>query len=110
MLMDSKRHAKFTGAAAKISRKVGGTISAYDGYITGENLELATDKKIVQWWRGSDWEGGVFSQVTFSLAKVKGGTKITFTQTGVPDDRHAAIKKGWIDFYWKPMKAMIARL
>ncbi|MEK7671180.1 MAG: SRPBCC family protein, partial [Bacteroidota bacterium] len=108
MLMDSKKHAKFTRRRrANISRKVGGKISAYDGYITGENVELVEDKKIVQLWRGSDWPEGVLSKATFSLKKVKGGTKLTFTQTGVPDEQHASIKQGWIDFYWKPMKEML---
>lgn len=50
-LMNSKKHAKFTGAAAKISRKVGGKISAYDGYISGTNVELVENKKIVRMWR-----------------------------------------------------------
>jgi activator of HSP90 ATPase len=107
MLMDSQKHAKFTGSPAKISRKVGGKISAYDGYITGENVELIEDKKIVQLWRGSDWPEGVVSKATFALKKVKGGTKLTFTQAGVPAAQFASIKQGWIDFYWEPMKAML---
>ena len=107
LLMDSKKHVKFTGSSAKISRKVGGKISAYDGYISGENAELVEDKKIVQFWRGSDWPEGVFSRVTFLLKKVKRGTTLTFTQTGVPEEQYSSIKKGWMDFYWKPMKAML---
>ena len=50
-LMDSKKHAKFTGDKAEISREVGGKISAYGGFIEGENLELVQDKKITQKWR-----------------------------------------------------------
>lgn len=109
MLMDSKKHAKFTGSAARVSRKVRGEISAYDGYISGENVELVQDRKIVQLWRGSDWDGGVFSKATFSLKKVKGGTRLTFAQTGVPEKHYSSIKQGWIDFYWEPMKAIIEK-
>ncbi|HCV43697.1 MAG TPA: hypothetical protein DGH68_09455 [Bacteroidetes bacterium] len=105
-LMNSKTHAKFTGAPAKISRKVGGKISAYDGYIDGTNVELVKNKKIVQMWRGGDWPEGDYSRATFALKKVKGGTKLTFTQTGVHDKQYRAIKQGWIDFYWVPMKKM----
>ena len=105
-LMNSKKHEKFTGAAAKISRKVGGNISAYDGYIAGKNVELVENKKIVLLWRGSDWPEGHYSKATFALKPVKGGTKLTFTQTGVPDEQYKAIKQGWIDFYWEPMKKM----
>src|SRR6266498_3601 len=32
-LMDSKKHAKFTGAPAKISRKIGGKFMAHGDYI-----------------------------------------------------------------------------
>ena len=50
-LMDSKKHAAFTGGKASISRLVGGAIMAYDDYIAGKNVELVPDRKIVQDWR-----------------------------------------------------------
>jgi len=109
-LMDSRKHAKLTGATAKISRQVGGTISAYDGYIDGKNVELIRNKKIVQLWRGSDWPEGVFSRVTFVLHKIQGGTQISFRQSGVPDTQHKAIKQGWIDFYWDPMRKLFDKV
>jgi len=51
--MDSKKHEEFTGESAQISRRVGGAIHAYSGYIEGTNVELIPDAKIVQEWRGS---------------------------------------------------------
>ena len=106
-LMDSRKHAKFTQGAARISRKVGGAISAYDGYISGSNLELTPDAKIVQAWRGSDWPEGHMSKVTFKLAPVTGGTRLSFTHSNVPDNEVESIRQGWIDNYWVPMKAML---
>ena len=103
-LMDSKQHAAFTGDKAEISRVVGGKISAWGGYISGKNLELVENKKIVQAWRASDWPKGVISKVTFGLAKAAKGTKLTFVQTGLPTDQYEDIKKGWIDYYWEPLK------
>ena len=47
-LMDAKKHAAFTGGAARISRKVGGAFSVFDNYATGKNVELVKDKRIVQ--------------------------------------------------------------
>ncbi len=70
-LMDSRKHARFTQAKARISRKVGGKICAYDGYIDGTNLELIPDAKIVQSWRGSDWPEGHYSRATFCLKKLR---------------------------------------
>jgi activator of HSP90 ATPase len=108
MLMDSRRHAKFTGAKARISREVGGKIMAYEGYVDGVNLEIVPNRKIVQSWRGSDWPEGQFSKATFALAKVKGGTRLTFTQSGIPGDQYEPIKEGWNEHYWDKMKALLA--
>lgn len=109
MLMDSRRHSKFTEAKASISRKIGGKFTAMDGYIDGVNIDLVADKKIVQSWRGSDWREGHYSKATFSLKKVKSGTRLTFTQSGVPDEHCAGISQGWRDFYWTPMKKMLEK-
>jgi activator of HSP90 ATPase len=109
MLMDSRQHAKFTASKARISRKAGGKFTAYDGYIEGTNLELVPNKKIVQSWRGSDWPEGHYSKATFTLTKVKGGTRLVFTQSGVPDQQYESIKQGWRDFYWNPMLATLGK-
>jgi activator of HSP90 ATPase len=109
MLMDSRKHSRFTGDKAKISREVGGRIMAYDGYVDGVNLELVADKKIVQSWRGSDWPEGHYSKATFSLKKIPGGTLLMFTQSGVPDDQLAPIKEGWKEHYWEKMKALLKK-
>ena len=50
-LLDSARHAAFSGSPAEISREVGGAYSAYDGYISGKNIKLVPDREIVQSWR-----------------------------------------------------------
>lgn len=106
-IMDSRKHAKFTGAPAKVSTKVGGKFFAHGGYCYGENLELLPGKKIVQSWRASDWPEGMYSKVTFAFSTAgKGKTKLTFTQSGIPIDQFEDIKKGWIDFYWDPLAKM----
>lgn len=109
MLMDSKKHAAFTGTAAKISREVGGKFEAWDGYNSGVNLELSKDRKIVQTWRGSDWPEGQYSKVTFLLEPAAGGrTKLTFMQTGVPAGFAKDISDGWKEYYWKKMESWIS--
>ena len=108
-LMDSKKHAKFTDSPAKISRKVGGKFTAYGDYMEGENLEIIPDKKIVQSWRSNDLPKGVVTKTTYSFKQEKGKTKLTFTHSGVPEDQYEEFRKGWIDFYWTPMKAMLEK-
>ena len=109
MLMDSKKHSAFSGSKAVISRTKGGKITAYDGYIEGKNLEIVPDKKILQEWRGSDWEDGVYSKAEFKFDRKGKGCELTFTQTGVPNSQSEAIKQGWIDYYWNPMKEFLKK-
>jgi activator of HSP90 ATPase len=107
LLMDSRKHARITGAPARISRKPGGRFTAFDSYISGVNIELVPDKRIVQAWRGSDWPEGHYSLVFFSLSKVRGGTRLNFIQIGVPEKECKDISAGWREFYWGPIKKML---
>ena len=104
LLMDSKKHAGFTGSKAKISRAKNGKIEAYGGWIEGKNLGIVKDKKIVQLWRGADWPIGHFSKVQFLLEKKGASTKLTFTQKNVPYKQYKHINQGWKDQYWEKMK------
>ena len=108
-LIDSKKHSKFTGDKAVISKKVGGKFTAFSGYAFGKNLKLVPGKKIVQSWSTTEWPNGAYSKATFDLKKTKTGTKLTFTQTGVPDKFYKDIKQGWITYYWKPMKKFLEK-
>lgn len=107
-LLDSKTHSKFTGAPAKISRKIGGKISVFGGRITGKNIKLSRGKLVVQDWRGKDWPRGNFSRAVFSLQRTTGGTKLILLQTGVPKSKYKAITRGWNTHYWIPMKKMFS--
>ena len=104
ILMDSKKHAAFTESGAKISRKIGGKISAYDGWIKGKNVKLIKDKKIVQKWRGEDWPEGHYSIAKFELKKINSGTELKFNQTNVPQEFFKDISIGWKTQYWDKMR------
>ena len=108
-LMDSATHAAFSGSAASISREVGGEFSAYDGYISGKNLELVPDRKIVQSWRAVDWPEGHYSTVTFLFISIPEGTQLDFTHTGIPEGEESAFEEGWIDNYWEPMREYVEK-
>ncbi|MDE1762192.1 MAG: SRPBCC domain-containing protein [Candidatus Micrarchaeota archaeon] len=104
LLMDSKKHSEFTGAGAKISKKVGGKFSVFDGWAEGKNLKLAKGRLIVQSWRADDWPEGHYSTVTFKLAKNGKGTKLSFIQTDVPASKYKELKSGWKEYYWDKIK------
>ena len=75
-------------------------------HLSGSILELVPDKKIAETWRGSDegWAEGHYSTATFSLDEIDGGTRLTFVQTGVPEQSYERISQGWETYYWPKMK------
>jgi len=104
-LMTTKGHAAFTGAPAKISPRVGGSIMAWGGYIHGKNLKLVPGKRIVQSWMPSEesWPEGHYSRVTFVLSKSGSRTTLRFTHSGVPTDHVGHLSSGWKESYWQPL-------
>jgi len=57
----------------------------------------------------SDWPEGHYSKVTFSLGRVKIGTRLLFRQSDVPDKHYKDINQGWRDYYWKPTRQMLVK-
>ena len=56
-----------------------------------------------------DWEADHFSEIRFEFAQTKDGTEMKFEQKGLPLEEFEGIKKGWIQYYWEPMKAFFSR-
>jgi len=108
LLMDSKKHQSLSGEKARISRKVGGPFTAWNGHITGFNLVLSPGRKIVQAWRATGWWPEHYSIAIFDIQTAGVGSKLTFTQIGVPPNRFSGHYRGWIEAYWTPMKEVIA--
>jgi len=109
-LIDSAQHTAFTGEAATIDRRVGGAVSCYGGKVTGIQLDVAKNERIVQAWRPGNFPPGVFTIITYALAPDGAdgkGTKLTFTQHAIPDEAHEHLKTGWEERYWKPLRAFL---
>jgi activator of HSP90 ATPase len=102
---DSKKHSAFTGNKAKCDPKVGGKFTAWDGYISGRNLELESGKKIVQEWSTSEWPDDYSpSRLELTFRKVKDGTEISMIHSNAPAEQATELAGGWTEFYWKPVK------
>jgi activator of HSP90 ATPase len=108
MLVNSKKHQSLSGMPAKISKKVGGKFTAWGSHLTGVNLVLKPGKKIVQAWRANGWWPDHYSIAIFDISKVRGGSKLKFTQIGIPPSRYSGHYRGWIETYWTPMKEIFA--
>jgi activator of HSP90 ATPase len=106
LIMDAKKHAAFTGAPVKMSKKVKGEFSVFDGYCHGYNIELIEGYKIVQAWNFKEdgWPPEHYSICAFLFEPDGDHTKLTFTQTGIPEHKAVALRKGWSEYYWEAMK------
>jgi activator of HSP90 ATPase len=102
-LLDAKQFSAFSGLPAEIDRHAGGTFSLFGGAISGRNIELVTDKRVVQAWR-SGWPEGVYSIVKFELTAQGSGTRLVFDHTGFPPDARDHLVGGWHEHYWEPLK------
>ena len=109
--MSSKGHGAMTGSGAKVPAKVGSAYSAWDGYITGKTLELQPGSRIVQSWRTTDFEADEpDSHLEVLFEKARTGTKVTLVHTNIPAGHGPEYRKGWLDFYFRPMKEYFASL
>ncbi len=103
--LSSEGHAAMTGSPAKVEPRVGGTFSAWEGYISGKTLELKPYTRIVQAWRTTEFpEGSPDSRVEIQLDETNGETKITIIHSEIPEGQAESYKQGWEDFYFKPMR------
>ena len=111
-LLDSDKHAAFSGEPAAINRKIGSDSTAYRGQLLFRNLELVPDKKIVQEWQSAgnkDWPRDHFSTVTYVFEPVKEGTRLTFSQEGVPAEQFDHYVEGWNEHYWTRLQKYFGR-
>jgi len=102
--LDSDGHTKMTGSPAHATAKVGDSFAAWDGYISGKNLELEPGKRIVQSWRATSYkESDSDSVIEVAFEPVESGTKVTLAHTNVPDEQ-TSHEPGWVSHYFEPMK------
>jgi activator of HSP90 ATPase len=104
VLLDAKQFAAFTGMPAEIDPKEGGAFSMFGGQIVGRNIELVPNQRIVQAWRPTHWDAGIYSIVKFELKAQNAGTTIALDHTGFPEGDFDHLELGWHEHYWKPLE------
>ena len=93
---------------AEISREVGGAFKLFGGYITGRQVELVQNERIVQAWRTGGWGPGIYSIARFELVEHGSGTRIVFDHTGFPQGEAEVLASGWKAHYWEPLEKLLA--
>ncbi len=107
--MSSAGHEEMTGSKATVTPRVGGKFSTWEGYIQGTTRELTPSSRIVQDWRTTDFSAeDEDSRLEITFAKARGGTRVTLRHTNIPAGQAAEYRKGWVDFYFRPMKKYFA--
>ncbi|KAK7392778.1 hypothetical protein VNO78_21226 [Psophocarpus tetragonolobus] len=112
ILMDENRWRGFTQSNARISKKVGGEFSIFDGSVTGKNLEVEEGKLIVQKWRFGSWVDGVQSTVRIVFEEPEDGvTVVKLTHSDIPEeDRYGNAtvlentERGWRDLIFQRIR------
>lgn len=86
-----------------LSAAVGGAFVLFGGYISGRNVELVPNTRLVQVWKSASWKAGEFSIVRFELVAHGSGTKLVLDHGGFPAGKAAELVSGWKENYFEPL-------
>jgi len=93
----------------QIGAEAGGAFSLFGGYITGRQIELVPNERIVQAWRVGSWDPGAYSIAKYVLSEQGSDTKLTFDHTGFPQGLAQHLAEGWKANYWEPLGKYLAQ-
>ena len=93
---------------AVLSREPGGAFSLFGDYVTGRQIELVANQRIVQAWRPGSWAPGIYSIARFELTEQGSATKLVFDHTGFPAGTAEHLAAGWYANYWEPLEKFLA--
>jgi activator of HSP90 ATPase len=107
-LLDAKQFALFTGMPAEIDAREGGACTLFSGMIQARNVELAANQRIVQAWRPTHWDAGVWSIVEFQFKPGSARTTLVLDHKGFPAGEFDSLSSGWKSHYWEPLRKFLA--
>ena len=93
---------------AQITAEAGGAFAIFGGFVTGRQIELVPNVRIVQAWRPADWVAGVYSIARFELQRHGSGTLPVFEHTGFPKGAAEHLAQGWKLNYWQPLTKVLS--
>ncbi len=104
-LTEARRIAAWSGQAGVVPAVIGGTMEMFDGWVSGVVLAYAPGSHTAFTWLPNDWPAGSqASIVTYRLARVPGGTRLSIHHAGFPDaTRSTSHRTGWTQFVLDPL-------
>lgn len=103
ILADAGALSALSGMSGVPGRSAGEEFSAFDGHVTGRQIELVPGERLVQAWRFPQWAPGSYSMVSFALTAEAGGTRLVIDQRGEPEEWHDHLDTNWPTFYLVPL-------
>lgn len=105
LLLDAKKLSRVHGAKASMTKRPNAKFSVFDGYCHGYTIGLVENQRIEQAWKFEEdgWPDDHYSICTFEVEATAKGTRMIFTQKGVPEHKYESIKAGWKTYYWDPL-------
>jgi activator of HSP90 ATPase len=89
---------------AEIDRSAGGSFVVFGGYVSGRQIEVMPEERIVQAWRPQSWKPGEYSIVKFAFVEQGESTKVVLDHRGFPDGTGEHLAAGWKVNYWAPLQ------
>jgi activator of HSP90 ATPase len=103
--LEGEQVAAFTGSAAEGDALPGSKFTAWDGYISGTNLELDPPRRILQAWRTTEFpEGSPDSRLELLLEPAAEGTTLRLLHSNIPEGQGEDYRTGWEEYYFSPLK------
>lgn len=102
LLTNGAKFGEVTGQPGEGGSSPGAYFSLFDEWVEGRQVELVRNERVVQAWRLTDWDPGVYSIVRFTLTPEGSGTKLVVDQDAVPEDVHELVATNWGGFYFEP--------
>ncbi len=92
----------WSGYPATMDAEVGTEFSLWEGDITGKNIEIIPNKKIVQeWYFGDITEKSI---ATIKIFEDKKGSQVEVIHENIPDQDFDNIVDGWKEHYMGAIK------
>ncbi|XP_055982943.1 activator of 90 kDa heat shock protein ATPase homolog 2 isoform X1 [Sorex fumeus] len=98
---------KFSNSPAVVEAEKGGKFQMFDGNVTGEYIELLTNKKIVMKWRCRNWPEEHYATVALSFVSTPGQTELHLDCKGVPVCKEENMKFCWQKQYFEEIKGLL---
>nr|XP_002709738.1 activator of 90 kDa heat shock protein ATPase homolog 2 isoform X2 [Oryctolagus cuniculus] len=98
---------QFSKSSAVLEAEKGGKFQMFDGNITGEYVELLTNRKIIMKWRCRNWPEEHYATVALNFVPTLGQTELQLHCKGVPVCKEENVKICWQKQHFEEIKGLL---